>query len=110
MKTRLKIMIETDDGKMVFCPGAEELFRHIASTGSVSRAAREMGLSLSKAWKLVKETEEGYGRPLVLRQKGGRDGGMASLSDDAISLMSKYSMLKSNLRDAAMTASKELFS
>ena len=66
MDVVLKLRIALDNGSILFGPGSEELFTLISETGSVSQAARKMGLSLSKAWKIVKDTEEVYGSPLVI--------------------------------------------
>ena len=49
------------DGVRMFGPGTHELLRHVDETGSLHRAAKLMGMSYTKAWHLLRETEEHLG-------------------------------------------------
>ena len=42
----------------VFGPGARELLRSVDETGSLSQGAKKMGMSYSKAWRMVGEIEQ----------------------------------------------------
>ena len=53
------------------------LLERIGALGSISQAAREIGISYTKAWRMVKELNALFGRALVERQAGGRGGGGA---------------------------------
>ena len=60
-------------------PGKMALLEGIDRFGSISAAARSMGMAYPNAWKLL-ESMNGYFRePLVVRVVGGRRGGSASL-------------------------------
>ena len=48
-------------GMRVFGPGARELLRCVDETGSLSQGAKKMGMSYSKAWRMVGEIERGLG-------------------------------------------------
>ena len=49
------------DGVRMFGPGTHELLRHVEGTGSLHQAAKLMGMSYTKAWHLLRETEEHLG-------------------------------------------------
>ena len=68
------------DGVRMFGPGTHELLRHVEDTGSLHRAAKLMGMSYTKAWHLLRKTEEHLGWPLVERHVGGAAGGGTSLT------------------------------
>ena len=54
-------------------PGRADLMELIAGTGSISEAARRMGMSYKRAWGLVQALNEGFGAPLVETARGGKD-------------------------------------
>ena len=70
---RMSVRLWKED--KVFGPGICELLQMIDETGSMHQAAARMGLAYSKAWKMMKTTEEGLGFALTERVSGGRQGG-----------------------------------
>lgn len=61
-------------------PGKVELLEQIAATGSISAAARAMEMSYKRAWDLVEEMKDMFGKPLVAAKTGGKHGGGAELT------------------------------
>lgn len=61
--------------------GRVELLEKIEVSGSMNKAAKEMGMSYKKAWKLVDELNQMYDQPLVVKAQGGRAGGGSVLTD-----------------------------
>ena len=61
-------------------PGKAELIERIAQTGSISAAARAMGMSYRRAWQLVEALNSAYKEPVVVTAIGGRRGGGASVT------------------------------
>lgn len=61
-------------------PGKIALLEHIATAGSLSQAARELGMSYRRAWQLLESLNSSFREPLVLTAKGGRGGGGARLT------------------------------
>lgn len=90
MRIEVKVRFVSEDGEIAVCKGLEELLGHIARTGSVAKAAEEMGLSLSKAWKLIGNAERISGLTLITRQQGGKGGGRSELTDDGMRLVAMY--------------------
>ena len=61
-------------------PGKAELIEHIARTGSISAAARAMGMSYRRAWQLVEALNAAYRLPVVVTAVGGDKGGGARVT------------------------------
>ncbi|UHD44163.1 LysR family transcriptional regulator [Aureimonas altamirensis] len=55
-------------------PGKVELLERIAEYGSIAAAGRSMGMSYKRAWMLVAEADELFGKPTVEKQHGGHQG------------------------------------
>lgn len=90
MKAIAKLRFIDNEGNNIFCSGAEELFSLIEETGSVRHAADTMGLSYSKAWKIIRRIEEYTGKEAVSCVQGGRGGGKASLTEEGRRILSEY--------------------
>ncbi len=87
---RLKYKIWLDRNGKVFGEGPYQLLSRTGETGSLSTAAREMGMSYSQAHTLIKKLEEKLGFPLLISKVGGTGGGGSSLTREAEILMDKY--------------------
>jgi len=61
-------------------PGKIDLLEAIAAGGSITAAARALGMSYRRAWLLVAETNRLFGAPLVTSATGGSRGGGAALT------------------------------
>ena len=61
-------------------PGKAELVARIAETGSISAAARAMGMSYRRAWQLVEALNAAYKQPVVITAIGGSRGGGARVT------------------------------
>jgi molybdate transport system regulatory protein len=74
-------------------PGKADLLDAIAETGSISAAARRMGMSYRRAWLLVQTMNDCFKRPLVEAVKGGKEGGGARLTDLGDQVLTRYRRL-----------------
>ena len=61
-------------------PGKVRLLEAVRATGSISAAAREMGMAYRHAWLLIDELNGCFAEPLVEVKVGGRAGGGAQLT------------------------------
>jgi molybdate transport system regulatory protein len=61
-------------------PGKAELVERIARTGSISAAAREMGMSYRRAWQLVESLNSTFREPVIATAIGGTRGGGARVT------------------------------
>ena len=73
-----------------FGPGVAALLNRIHEHHSLRAAAMSMGMAYSKAWTIVKTSEEALGFKLLVSTTGGRHGGGAVLSSKAEKLLAAY--------------------
>ena len=73
-----------------FGPGVAELLRHVREAHSLRGAAMTMGMAYSKAWTITKKAQEARGFPLLHSVTGGRGGGGAELTPEAVRMMAAY--------------------
>ena len=66
--------------KLSLGPGKIDLLRAVSETGSISSAARTLGMSYKRAWVLLDAMNQGFGRPVLEALAGGRGGGGARLT------------------------------
>lgn len=71
-------------------PGRAELVERIAMTGSISAAARDMGMSYRRAWLLVEATNAAFIEPLVTTSTGGSGGGGAQVTEFGLKILARY--------------------
>jgi molybdate transport system regulatory protein len=71
-------------------PGKIRLLEGIQRTGSLSAAARALGMSYRRAWLLLHATNEGFQEAVVELSVGGKDGGGTRLTDFGRRLIADY--------------------
>lgn len=71
-------------------PGKAELLEAISQTGSISGAARGMGMSYRRAWNLVDSMNNEFKDPLVVTVAGGRSGGGAEITETGREVLDRY--------------------
>ena len=80
-------------------PGRADLMQLIAETGSISEAAKRMGMSYKRAWGLVQKLNEGFGAPLVEASRGGKEQG-AALTAAGQEVLERYRGMQDATRKA----------
>jgi len=75
-------------------PGKVALLEAIAETGSISAAARQLGMSYRRAWILVDEVNRSFNSPAVDTATGGARGGGAVLTRFGHGLVKRYRALE----------------
>ncbi len=83
-----------DQGEPMFGPGTLRLLVLVGETGSLHRAAKEMGMAYSKAWRIVKDAEDHLGFKLLERQIGGAGGGGSALTTQAQRLVASFATMR----------------
>jgi len=97
-KKELRIRCWIDiDGVRYFGPGRSELLAHIDEYGSISKAAKSMGMSYKKAWDMVDEMNSRGKKPLVVARKGGDKGGGTELTATGKEMIDRYNKLMARL-------------
>lgn len=82
-------------------PGKIVLLEAIRETGSISAAARTLGMSYRRAWYLIDTMNKAFGQPLVKAAAGGASGGGAELTALGVDLVRRYRALETET-DAAL--------
>jgi molybdate transport system regulatory protein len=80
-------------------PGRADLMELIAQTGSISEAAKRMGMSYKRAWSLVQALNEGFGAALIETARGGKEQG-AALTDAGREVLERYRGMQEATRKA----------
>ncbi|MFA7669849.1 MAG: winged helix-turn-helix domain-containing protein [Burkholderiaceae bacterium] len=109
-QVRFRMRLYRDD-TIVIGPGKVALLEAIRETGSISAAARAMGMSYRRAWLLLDEMNRALATPAVLTATGGSRGGGASLTPVGESIIHHYQQVQSKAEQAAaddITALKAL--
>lgn len=111
------------DGSIWFRSGTQtwggknriDLLAQIDATGSITAAARAVGMSYKGAWDAIDAMNNLAGEPLVLRAAGGKGGGGTRLTDRARGLIATFRALEAehrkfmeNLTHAGVDASGDL--
>jgi len=98
MKVAYKVWLDKN-GK-AFGDGPYELLRRVEKTKSLHRAANQMGMAYSKAWRLIQTLEGRLGFPILERKAGGKSGGGSQVTPKAKNLMNHYGRFRKDVEDA----------
>jgi molybdate transport system regulatory protein len=91
----LVLRLKLGDGTLG--PGKVELLERIERLGSISRAARHMGMSYRQAWMLVETMNRKFREPVVRTAQGGRGGGGATLTPTGRKVVARYRSMLSRV-------------
>lgn len=60
---------------IAFGPGKADLLEALHASGSITKAARQLGMSYMRAWTLIQTVNRCFNEPLVIAIRGGTQGG-----------------------------------
>jgi molybdate transport system regulatory protein len=98
--THLSIRIDLASGARIG-PGKIALLEAIRTTGSISAAARSIGMSYRRAWLLVDEINQTLRKPAVKAETGGARGGGATVTVAGERVVGLYRAIEEQARSAA---------
>ena len=84
-------------------PGKIRLLEAIDDTGSISAAARSMGMSYRRAWLLVDSINQAMAEPVVESHSGGARGGGARLTPGGHEIIRLYKAMEEKALQAVAT-------
>ncbi len=115
MKARTAPLQQIKPNFRIYCgeevalgPGKAELLAHVGQTGSISAAARRMGMSYNRAWSLIQTMNRCFREPVLLTTRGGRERGGASLTETGKQLVTLYHRLERDYLSATRATRNEL--
>jgi molybdate transport system regulatory protein len=80
-------------------PGRIELLEQIEKTGSINKAAKAMNMSYKKAWEMVNSMNHQTLKPLIRTQTGGKEGGGAVITEEAVYLIAFFKDMHQRFQD-----------
>ena len=106
-KPRIDIRLRMDFGPTASVgPGKVALLEHIDRVGSLSQAARELGLSYRRAWLLLDDLNHSFAGPVASASVGGVGGGGVQLTAFGKDLIKAYR----EVEQAALHETRKRFS
>ncbi|MDR0350701.1 MAG: LysR family transcriptional regulator [Coriobacteriales bacterium] len=104
LQLRLTFYAGKDVDTGTFGKGIATLLRGVKDLGSLNAAAKKIHMAYSKAWRIVKETEAGFGFNLI-----NRDGARGStLTSEGAKLLNAYEKLEDEGNEFLGVRFKEL--
>lgn len=101
---RIRLTLVLESGARIG-PGKAALLESIRATGSISAAARDLGMDYKRAWLLLDSINRAFVTPAVERVTGGSGGGGAVLTRFGEDLVARYRKLEA---EAAKVAAGDL--
>lgn len=99
LKPVIRISFENPESEShsMFSRGIAELCRGVRDLGSLNAAAKSMHMAYSKAWRIIKNTEEALGFPLL--ERDGAHG--STLTKEGLTLLELHDSLETKLNAEA---------
>jgi molybdate transport system regulatory protein len=93
--TEIELVVNVMFNKQLFLsPERIILLKKIKQTGSLKSAAKELSISYQNEWTIIDEMHNITTKPLVIKQRGGRGGGGAQISDYGKLMLEEYSYIE----------------
>lgn len=83
-------------------PGKADLLEAIDREGSLSAAAKAMGISYRRVWAMVESMNNGFKEPLVTTAHGGAKGGGATVAPFGHEVLKRYRSLQTEVNDLTL--------
>jgi len=102
VKSRAQFRLRITRGKDIAVgPGKIDLLEAIATTGSITAAARRLGMSYRRAWLLVDTMNRCFKEPVVEAEAGGKRGGGTRLTAPGVEALQRYRRVEKLAASAA---------
>lgn len=96
---QIQLTLERDEG--FFGPSMAQFLTLIGHTGSMQTACRQMHMSYTKGWRILKAAEKQLGYPLLITQSGGAEGGSSQLTPKARDFLARFLKMEKELMEHA---------
>ncbi|MGL6221771.1 MAG: NTP transferase domain-containing protein [Lacrimispora sphenoides] len=97
MHSTANLFLECDE--IFFGPGIAQFLMLIEHNGSMQTACRQMNMSYSKGWKIIKEAEKQLGYPLLITRSGGAEGGFSQLTPKTKDFLNRFLSMEKELNE-----------
>ena len=96
-KPKLRILL---GAAVALGPGKVALLEAVDKSGSITGAARLMGMSYRRAWKLIEAMNNDFKVPLIATSSGGRGGGGALVTKAGFDALNRYRSMETKAEQA----------
>ena len=97
IRFRLRIFLGDD---IAVGPGKVDLLEAIGETGSITAAAKSLGMSYRRAWLLVDTMNRCFATPVVTAEAGGASGGRTRLTGTGAEVVRRYRRMEAGAAKA----------
>ncbi|MGB4661278.1 MAG: LysR family transcriptional regulator, partial [Mobilitalea sp.] len=108
-KLHCALQIRLAKKEIFFGPGVIQILKLTNQYESLNAASKEMNLSYSKAFKMIKGAEESLGFKLLDRKIGGPNGGGSTLTPECIEFLEKCNAFEVELNKISSDLFKKYF-
>ncbi|MDR1718927.1 MAG: LysR family transcriptional regulator [Dysgonamonadaceae bacterium] len=106
---RIANKLEIEKNHVCFLnPKRIELLKLIHSEGSILSASKVLRMSYQQAWMIIRDINYSASLPVVVRQRGGTNGGGAIITDYGQKLIERYDMLQAKFQSCLSDLDEEL--
>jgi molybdate transport system regulatory protein len=96
------------NGNCFLNPKRVELLKLILTRGSILSASKELKMSYQQAWTIIREINSASPLPIVVRQRGGTNGGGAVITKYGLEVMRCYEVISHRLIQCLDELNEEL--
>lgn len=96
------------DGIGFLNPLKTQLLQEIRNNGSLSGAAKKMEISYQHVWTMIDEMNRSAPSPLVLKQRGGANGGGTAISDYGERMLREYLIIQAEINKVVAQINVEI--
>jgi len=108
-KLRVKLWIECDTGDSIFGEGQMCILETIREQGSINAAAKALGMGYRSMWGRLRKMEKRLGKPLLVRHKGGAQGGHSDLTPEALEMIEKFKRMRQEITEISETIFTKIY-
>jgi len=106
LQPRLRVRVGDE---IALGPGKTELLDLVQQTGSITEAARQIGMSYMRAWTLIRTMNDCFKQPLVIAVRGGsKGGGGAKLTETGREALALYHRMNGKCVEVTQSDWKQL--
>ncbi len=98
----------TKDAEIAIGPGKVALLEAIVSTGSITAAAKVLGMSYRRAWLLIDSMNKMFKVPVVDAATGGKHGGGTVVTSNGMQVIECYRRIEEDALKASRRDVKKL--
>ena len=95
------------DDEVFFGPLQHKIVNQIVKDGSINAAAKNLGISYQHAWSIIDKMNRLSPVPIVIRKKGGKDGGGCRISDYGLRIYESFAVYSFKMNEYVSTINKE---